>query len=222
MKSVCLLSRKPGSTREAFRDYYETRHAPLGSRYCPFSKYVRNHLLASHGPVNFDVITEFFFDDGTNVGGVHSGRVREILDADEQRFMDQRLIRPAAAEEAVLAGVPRDIAAAGGRRQILLLDRQCDETAFRAAVAGWGKALGETHGLPRVSVDYITPHFPEGDQHFPWAAMLSLWLETGGETVTRLDPPPGVGLSAELLTEVCESPPEVLASLYTPDAALRD
>lgn len=222
MKSICLLSRKPGTTREAFREYYENNHAPLGSRYFPFTKYVRNHLLASTEPLDFDVITEFFFDGSTDIGGVHSGRVREILDADERKFMDQRLIRPASAEEAVLVGPPRDITPGGRRRQILLLDRQCEDTAFRAAVAGWGQALAGNHSLARVSIDYTVPHIPEGEQCFPWAAMLSLWLDDASETATRLEPPQGVALAVDLLAEVCESPPETLASLYTPDAALRD
>ena len=222
MKSVCLLSRKPGTTREAFREYYENRHAPLGSRYFPFAKYVRNHLLASDEPVDFDVITEFFFDDSTDVAGVHSGRVREILDADERAFMDQRLIRPASAEELILVGPARDVTPAGRRRQILLLERQGDDTAFRSAIAGWAQALADSHGLSRISVDYTTPHYPEGEQRFPWAAMLSLWLDDASEAITRLEPPPGVELSVDLLAEVCESPPETLASLYTPDAALRD
>lgn len=222
MKSVCLLTRKPGTTREAFRDYYETRHALLGSRYFPFAKYVRNHLLASSTPVDFDVITEFFFDDGVNVADLHSGRVREILDQDEREFMDQRLIRPAGAEELLLAGPPRDIAPAGRRRQMLLLNSDSDETVFRAAVAGWGEAMASDHHLPRVSVDYTSPQFPDGEQRFPWQAILSLWLDDTGESVSELEAPPGVTLSVSLVAEVCESRPEQLKSLYQPSAAQTD
>ena len=31
MKVVTLIQRKPGTTRAAFKDYYEKNHAPLGS-----------------------------------------------------------------------------------------------------------------------------------------------------------------------------------------------
>ena len=44
MKSVCLLTRRAGTTREAFRDYYETQHCRLGMKYFPFAKYLRNHV----------------------------------------------------------------------------------------------------------------------------------------------------------------------------------
>lgn len=216
MKSICLLTHRPGTSRAAFREYYETRHSRLGSRYFPFSKYVRNHLLSTSIEVDFDVITEFFFDDGVNVAGVHSGRVREIMDEDERRFMDQSLIRPSGAEEVLLAGSPRDIAAPGTRRQMLLLDRDTDEAAFRAAVADWGRALSEQHALPRVSVDYAVAR--AGESALPFDAVLSLWLPPAGAAVRELEAPAGVRLSADLLAEVCESTPELLRELYDPAA----
>jgi hypothetical protein len=44
-KNIALLSRRAELTRAQFRDYYETRHAPLAIGYFPFTRYVRNHLL---------------------------------------------------------------------------------------------------------------------------------------------------------------------------------
>lgn len=216
MKSICLLTHRPGTTREAFRDYYETRHSRLGSRYFPFRKYVRNHLLSTSTGVDFDVITEFFFDDGVNVAGVHSGRVREIMDEDERRFMDQSLIRPSGVEEVLLAGNPRDIAPSGTRRQMLLLNRDTDDAAFRAAVADWGRTLAEQYALPRVSVDYAVPR--AGDTAFPFDAVLSLWLPATGAGLGELSAPAGVRLSVDLLAEVYESTPELLRELYDPAA----
>ena len=217
MKSVCLLSRRPDSTREAFRDYYETGHSRLGSRYFPFSKYVRNHVLSSSPEVDFDVITEFFFDDGVDIAGVHSGRVREILDEDERRFMDQSLIRPAGAEEVLLSGGPRDIAPAGTRRQMLMLSGGGDTSAFRDAVNSWGEELAAAHArLLRVTVDYAQSFTPEGEGRFPCDAVLSLWLPEGGSALSGLTPPAAVELRANVLTEVCESTPELLQELYDP------
>ncbi|MDO8862971.1 EthD domain-containing protein [Haliea sp. E1-2-M8] len=217
MKSVCLLSHRPGSTREAFREYYETSHSRLGSRYFPFSKYVRNHVVSSAGEVDFDVITEFFFDDGVDVAGVHSGRVREILDEDEKRFMDQRLIRPAGSEEMLLSGSARDIAPAGTQRQMLMLTHAGDAGNFRDAVNSWGKQLAEEGGLPRVSVDYTQAHAPSGEGRFPFDAVLSLWLPENGGALSGLSPPAALELRADVLTEVCESTPELLRELYAPE-----
>jgi hypothetical protein len=216
MKSVCLLSRRPGSTRDAFRDYYENSHSRLGSRYFPFSKYVRNHVLSSAGEVDFDVLTEFFFEDGVDVGAVHSGRVREILDADERQFMDQRLIRPASAQELLLAGSARDIAPEGTRRQLLMLNQSGDAASFRNAVNSWGKQLAEEGDLSRVSVDYTQAHAPAGEVRFPFDAVLSLWLRENGEALTGLQAPAALAIKADVLTEICESTPELLHALYDP------
>jgi len=216
MKSVCLLSHRPDSTREAFRDYYENHHSRLGSRYFPFSKYVRNHVLSSVGEPDFDVLTEFFFEDGVDVGAVHSGRVREILDADERQFMDQRLIRPASAQELLLSGSARDVAPAGTRRQLLMLNQSGDAAGFRDAVNSWGRQLAEEGHLSRVSVDYTQAHAPAGEVRFPFDAVLSLWLQENGKALSGLQAPAAVELKAHVLTEVCESTPELLQELYDP------
>ncbi len=219
MKSVCLLSHRPGSTRAAFRDYYENNHFRLGSRYFPFRKYVRNHVLSSVDDVDFDVLTEFFFDDGIDVAAVHSGRVREILDEDEKRFMDQRLIRPAGAEEVLLSGSARDIAPAGTRRQLLMLKAADASAAFRDAASAWGRQLAAAHDqLQRVSVDYIQVQAASDQGRFPFDAVLSLWLPAEADALRGLSPPAAIELQADVLTEVCESPPELLRELYAPDA----
>src|SRR5512139_3816481 len=119
MKSVCLLTRRPGTTREAFRDYYETQHSRLGMKYFPFAKYLRNHVLESSREIDFDCVSEFYFDAGRSGGDLMATPVGEILRADERKFMDQSLIRPAGAEESILAGPPREEAAPGTRRQLL-------------------------------------------------------------------------------------------------------
>ncbi|HAN68944.1 MAG TPA: hypothetical protein DCQ70_10675 [Halieaceae bacterium] len=218
MKSICLLSRLPGTSPEAFRDYYENNHSRLGSRYFPFAKYVRNHVISASPAVDFDVITEFFFDPDLDVAGVHSGRVREILDADERRFMEQRLIRPAGAEESLLAGPPRDVEAPGRLRQILLLNPIAGAGGnFVDSVTAWGKQLADHQQVLRVTLDSASAQPPGGANAFPYEALLSLWLEDG-RPVQPGEPPAGVELTVNLLTEVCESPPELLRELYQPDA----
>lgn len=218
MKSVCLITRRPGTTREAFRDYYETSHSRLGSRYFPFAKYLRNHLVETSTEVNFDVVSEFYFEDGANIGGLMTGPVGDILRADERKFMEQSLIRSAQVEELILAGPPRDVAAAGTRRQMLMLsvaDAQ-DET-FRTAVCNWGEALAANPGVMRISVDLVNPDVVMSPAPFPYHAVLSLWLEGKAEGVADLDVPVGVRLDVSLLTDACESTPELLAELYQPE-----
>lgn len=70
-KSIALLRKKPGLTREALIDYYETRHAPLiHSLFDEILDYRRNYvdlagafIMDGAGPIDFDVVTEICFAD---------------------------------------------------------------------------------------------------------------------------------------------------------------
>jgi uncharacterized protein (TIGR02118 family) len=65
-KMIILAKRKPGMSLEAFRDYYETRHAPFAMSLAPerVRRYVRNYLTPVAPGVEppFDVVTETWFD----------------------------------------------------------------------------------------------------------------------------------------------------------------
>ena len=74
MKSLCLLTRRAGTTREAFRDYYETQHCRLGMKYFPFAKYLRNHVVAASVDIDFDCVSEFYFAAGRGGAGALAGR----------------------------------------------------------------------------------------------------------------------------------------------------
>lgn len=210
MKSLCLLTRREGTTRQAFREYYETTHAPLGMKYFPFRKYLRNHIIDASGDTDFDVVMECYFDDQTNVSGVDAGEVRAIMDVDEKRFMNQPMIRSARVEERVLGGSPIGIAPPGTRRQMLLLS-----TAAPAALDAWGADLATMPGIARVSLD--TAQQQKGNYAgFPYAAVLSLWFAEARDTILPLTPPPGIHPEISLLTDVCETTPEELAARYAP------
>ena len=216
MKTICMLSQRPGSTRAAFRDYYENSHSRLGSRYFPFAKYVRNHLVESSRETDFDVLTEFYFVDDAAPGALMAGPVGEIMSLDERKFMDQSLIRSALVQESLLAGPPRDMATPGTRRQMLMLNPDgCEDASFVAAVSHWGTSLAILPGVVRVSLDIADPQWAGAPSRFPWRAVLSLWLsdEAGA---TAIAPPPGVRCDDRLLVDVCESTPELLAELYCP------
>jgi len=130
--------------------------------------------------------------------------------------MDQSLIGPAAAEESLLAGPARDVAPAGTRRQILMVSPASgQEPAFEASIRRWGLELSAGPGVCRVSLDRIQRAWAGGPSRFPAEALLSLWLSTDSTTLPA-DLPAGLTLTANVLTAVCETPPEVLRELYQP------
>ncbi|CAB1367657.1 EthD domain-containing protein [Denitratisoma oestradiolicum] len=215
MKGLTLLTRREGTMRQDFRDYYENSHAPLGMTYFPFRKYLRNHILASSADIDFDVVMESYIDDRVDVAALNSGEVRAILDVDERRFMNQGRIRSARVEEQVLSGPPIGVAAPGTRRQMLLLG--ASGPTLQEDVTAWGADLASQPRVARVSLDMVQQQV-SGYGGFPYAAILSLWLKDGGDAIVLPAVPKGMKLELSLLTEVCETTPEELAARYKPKA----
>jgi uncharacterized protein (TIGR02118 family) len=105
MKVICLLKRKEGTTAEQFRDYYETRHAPLALSLLPyFSDYRRNyirhdlaykpeHIEHHPGPPPYDVVMEFTCptqEDADNLmAAMADPEIGRQLTEDEAKFMDR-------------------------------------------------------------------------------------------------------------------------------------
>ena len=99
IKSVTLIKRKPGLSREEFIQYYEEVHAPVAVKYFPtFKKYVRNYVIPSpdaKGP-DFDCITEIWFEDVraamavTEALGNYDTEIGRIFLQDEEKFMDRK------------------------------------------------------------------------------------------------------------------------------------
>jgi hypothetical protein len=110
-KSVFLLKRKPGTTMEEFKAYYETSHRMLGERVLPTAeRYVRRYLTpyspdpgALADEQEFDVITEIWFKDRatfeTAIAGLGEPATAQEIMEDEQRFMDRSRIRFFTVEE---------------------------------------------------------------------------------------------------------------------------
>lgn len=106
MKIICLLKRKPGTTRAEFKAYYEANHVPLIQRLLPFYKdykrtyfaevqdYQTGHLDNKvEAELDFDVITELTFTDRSGydqlVAALSDPKIGDVITADETNFMDR-------------------------------------------------------------------------------------------------------------------------------------
>jgi len=110
IKSMVMLKAKPGMSREAFREYYETVHAPLALRLYPyFADYRRNYVDAEAYKArngvdpDFDVLTEITFASREDYEKFRAAQ-REPENAraqreDEEKFLDRRVMRGFTVEE---------------------------------------------------------------------------------------------------------------------------
>jgi uncharacterized protein (TIGR02118 family) len=107
-KMIILAKRKPGMSMEAFREYYETRHAPLAMSLAPepVAKYIRNYLTpAAPGIENpYDVVTETWFEskeqfDRNFAALAAAPEKMAAIAADEENFFDRSSISFYTADE---------------------------------------------------------------------------------------------------------------------------
>ncbi|MFO8010896.1 MAG: EthD domain-containing protein [Dehalococcoidia bacterium] len=94
IKTIALLKRKPGISREEFARHYEEVHAPMAIKLLTvFRKYVRNHVVevpGVEGP-DFDCVSEFWFDsveDAMEVQEILQSDAARELREDEASFID--------------------------------------------------------------------------------------------------------------------------------------
>jgi uncharacterized protein (TIGR02118 family) len=95
VKSVALIKRKPGISRDEFIRHYEEVHVPLILRYVPtIRRYARNHVITvpKHKESEFDCVTEAWFDDmdGYKTAiGVWKTEAGQVIRDDESIFLDR-------------------------------------------------------------------------------------------------------------------------------------
>ncbi len=110
-KVLVFLKRRPGTSLEEFRDYYENHHVPFCMQYMAGAKrYFRRYVQtmqdeATGAPVelDFDVVTELWYDDRDTFEKVLAFAGRGILPkeiiADEERVFDRSKTRYASVIE---------------------------------------------------------------------------------------------------------------------------
>jgi hypothetical protein len=107
MKIVILIKKKPGMSREAFINHYETSHSVIGKRLLGhlWTKYVRNYPkgLMDYQPEqnsvddSYDAVTEIWLKDEAALAEM--GRIinlpenNRIILADEEKFQDRKKTR---------------------------------------------------------------------------------------------------------------------------------
>ncbi len=94
MKTLALIVRKPGTSRDDFRAHYEGVHAPLAiGLMSGLVRYVRHHVREElYGPAGFDVATSFDYRDAAALQAVMARLQTPAGDAvlrDELAFMDK-------------------------------------------------------------------------------------------------------------------------------------
>lgn len=97
---LIFIKRKPGTTLEQFRDYYEGRHVPLCMKYMAGpTSYVRRFVSPADGQAEpeFDVVTELVFPntavrDGTLAAMAADAMPEDVVE-DEEQFMDRTKTR---------------------------------------------------------------------------------------------------------------------------------
>jgi hypothetical protein len=194
-------------SRDAFRDYYETRHVPLAIQHVRFTKYVRNHLIAPSN-ADFDVIAELWLAGPTNQTEVLTSEVGQMLLDDADTFVARERFR-GSAEESLLVGPPRRYETGRVQKYALLLNRRAyaAEADFIADARDWGRQLADRADAKRVTIDVIKP-LP--GERVPANAILWLWLDSAFDVGLTEKPPNPIDIVGILTLDAYETPRDKL------------
>lgn len=94
IKTIALINRKEGISREEFARHYEETHAPLALNHLKSIKsYTRNHVVSSlvEAKLPFDCVTQFRFEtieDAIKVQEFSQSAEGQVLRDDEVKFLD--------------------------------------------------------------------------------------------------------------------------------------
>jgi hypothetical protein len=109
-KVFAYLTRREGSTREEFIDYYENHHVPLVLSLAQMPRvYKRNYLRQGDArnlespAIGFDVVTEMAWDDRAGMENWITALSVPAIAEDEARFLDRSKTRAYVIDERVSA-----------------------------------------------------------------------------------------------------------------------
>lgn len=210
-KQVCLLTRKPGMSMAAFKDYYETAHAPLLAPMMPLAlRYVRRFVQPemhpfSHAPmkVPFDCLMELWwrnrgeFEQAMAALG-EGDKFRRIHEDEEKIFASHdNPVFSVEEHDSPMQGFD-DSPALGGRRQadgrngtlklVFLLKRKpgMSVEAFRDYYENSHRKLAE-RALPKA-LRYVRRYVqPERNPitgeaiELPFDAVMEIWMRSRPE-----------------------------------------
>lgn len=102
-KLMSFVKRKPGITKQQFKDYYENVHSKLGEKYLPprCIKYLRRYIEPVRHPMkseqpphpDFDCVVEFWFESEEDCkafeASVMDSETFDLIVKDEEQFVDR-------------------------------------------------------------------------------------------------------------------------------------
>lgn len=217
LKNLGLIPRRADLDRPAFRDYYESRHAPLALRHLrQFRRYVRNHVVAAT-PADppFDALSEFWFDSAADIDAVIAflgSPAGAVLREDEARFMDRAGVRIVRVAESLLFGPARATEDGVVTKHALLMRRAPGARAadFQADLQRACAVLLEPRSPAFVRLQLELPVDPE-ELGLPLDALLTAWPGADGRApFAGLPELASFGAITRLSFESIETPPQLL------------
>jgi EthD domain-containing protein len=192
LKVITLFLRRPDMTRRQFRDYYEGNHVAMGlaaNKYFGFSKYVRNHTLATHASPparafpEFDCFSEYTFENLDRAVKAQEYMLTpggKALAQDELNFLDMSYHPSFGVTETLISGTPRGVEAGLTGKVGLVLARgeHVSSAAFQQSVLAFAQDYEQGHRgeFVRLVLDAAVDS-PAGRP--PLDAILTLWTKPG-------------------------------------------
>ena len=105
IKVVYCITKKPGMTDQAFFDYWEKLHGPIGARIPGLRRLVQSRRITipgdQHQPA-FDGMAELWFDDVVSLLRARESPEWQASTADEVNFIDHSRVAYFVSEEHVV------------------------------------------------------------------------------------------------------------------------
>ena len=165
-------------SREFFREYYESSHAPLAlSFFRGFKKYLRNHIVeeVAGEAADFDVFSEFWYETAEEL--MKTGEFLEsdkapVIRHDENQFMTQQRIVSFAVEEYLIAGEERCIESQVEKLVIAMKRSSAvSAEAFSQQLLTVAGSLAESWRPLRLTCSIVQHNEEEG----AWDAFMFVW-----------------------------------------------